>query len=69
MTGLPQRKIQRTSFKELDSSDDDCYNESVDTKDYDNMACEAIQLQSEHQELPDYPFQLKYEPFREGILS
>ena len=58
MTGLPQRKIQRTSFKlrlkEFDSSDDDYYNESVDTKDYNNRACETIQLQSEHQELSDY---------------
>ena len=45
--------------KELNCSDDDCYNESIDTQDYDNGACEAFQLQSEHQELPDNQFQLK----------
>ena len=38
-------------------SEDDCYNELIDTQDYDNKAYEAFQLQSKHRELPDYQFQ------------
>ena len=46
----PLRKDFASEFqldKETDSSDDDCYNESMDTQDYDNVGCEAFQLRSE----------------------
>ena len=57
----PLRKDFASEFqldKETDSSDDDCYNESMDTQDYDNVGCEAFQLRSEDREFPDKQLQL-----------
>ena len=41
----PLRKDFASEFqldKETDSSDDDCYNESMDTQDYDNVGCQSL---------------------------